>query len=126
MATNPNPLHLSMSYFMSRAPAGRKVCIAKWSPRYWQGPLAPLLAPSDPHAQEWRQAYRQDLAERFASGASLGTYLMEVARMTPHPILCCYERVPEECHRSELAAVIRELLGWEVPEWRPAQQGWLL
>ena len=121
-----NPLCISLSYFSSHAPRERKVCIAKYPPRYWTGPRAPLLAPSNPKAPDWRQAYRLDMAARFAAGPQLGEYLMEIARMTPRPILCCYERVPEDCHRSILAAIMREMLDWDAREWREPQQGSLL
>lgn len=121
-----NPLCISLSYFASRAPRERKVCIAKYPPRYWQGPRAALLAPSNPRATDWRQAYRLDMAGRFAAGPQLRDYLMGIARVTPRPILCCYERQPEECHRSVLADILREMLGWEVDEWQAPQQGSLL
>lgn len=125
-AMQNNPLCISLSFFASHAPRERKVCIAKYPPRSWQGPRATLLAPSDPRAKNWRQAYRLDMAGRFAAGPQLGDYLMEIARATPRPILCCYERRPEECHRSILAALLREMLGWEVQEWQPPRQGSLL
>lgn len=121
-----NPYCISLSFFASRAPRERKVCIAKYPPRYWQGPRAALLAPSDPRARDWRQAYRLDMAGRFADGPQLRDYLMGIAQVTPRPILCCYERQPEDCHRSVLADILREMLGWEVDEWRPPQQGSLL
>ena len=121
-----NPLCISLSYFASRAPLERKVGIAKYPPRYWNGPCATLLAPSNPRATDWRQAYRQDMAGRFAAGPQLRDYLMGIARATPYPILCCYERQPEDCHRSVLADILREMLGWEVDEWQAPQQGSLL
>lgn len=108
------------SFFSSRAPRGRKVSIAKWPPRYWAGPRAPKFAPSDPKAPDWAAAYRRDLEARFPSPASLRLYLEEVERETPDPILCCYEADASECHRRVLAAYIRELLGWDVPEWKSA------
>lgn len=121
-----NPLCISLSFFASRAPRERKVCIAKYPPRYWQGPRATLLAPSNPRARNWQQAYRLDMADRFPAGPRLGAYLMEIARATPRPILCCYERQPEDCHRSILAMLLREMLDWEVREWQPPRQGSLL
>lgn len=51
---------------------------------------------------------------------------MGIAQVTPRPILCCYERQPEDCHRSVLADILREMLGWEVDEWQAPQQGSLL
>lgn len=121
-----NPYCISLSFFASRVPRERKVCIAKYPPRYWKGPCATLLAPSNPRATDWRQAYRLDMAGRFAAGPQLRDYLMGIARVTPRPILCCYERQPEECHRSVLADILREMLGWEVDEWQAPQQGSLL
>lgn len=121
-----NPYCISLSFFASRAPRERKVGIAKYPPRYWKGPCATLLAPSNPRARDWRQAYRLDMAGRFAAGPQLRDYLMGIARVTPRPILCCYERQPEDCHRSVLADILREMLDWEVDEWRPPQQGSLL
>ena len=121
-----NPLCISLSYFASRAPLERKVGIAKYPPRNWNGPCATLLAPSNPRARDWRQAYRLDMASRFADGPQLRDYPTGIARATPHPTLCCYERQPEDCHRSVLAGILREMLGWEVHEWQPPQQGSLL
>lgn len=121
-----NPCCISLSFFASHAPRERKVCIAKYPPRYWKGPRAALLAPSDPRARDWRQAYRLDMTSRFADGDQLRSYLLEIALATPRPILCCYERQPEDCHRSVLAGILREKLGWEVHEWHPPQQGVLL
>lgn len=110
------------SYFGSQAPRGRKVCIAKWAPRYWQGPRAPRLAPSDPKAENWREGYLNDLAERFPEGKGLREYLEEIAVRTPEPILCCYEADPEQCHRRVLAEYAKTWLGMDMPEWS-AQKG---
>ncbi len=119
---------IQTSYFSSKAPRGRKVCIAKWPPRYWHGPRAPKLAPSDPKAEDWAAAYRRDLENRFPTESSLRLYLQEIERETPDPILCCYESNPDECHRRILAAFIKEELGWDVPEWSAPmpKQGTLL
>lgn len=109
---------IQTSYFASKAPRGRKVCIAKWPPRYWQGPCAPKLAPSNPKAENWAGRYRQDLEERFPDAGSLRDYLADIERRTPEPILCCFESDPEQCHRRVLAAYIKELLGIDVLEWQ--------
>ncbi|WP_300786845.1 hypothetical protein [uncultured Desulfovibrio sp.] len=66
------------------------------------------------------------MASRFADGPQLRDYLMGIAQITPRPIFCCYERQPEDCHRSVLAGILREMLGWEVDEWQAPQQGSLL
>ena len=79
---------------------------------------APKLAPSDPKAIDWAAAYRRDLENRFPTESSLRLYLQEIERETPDPILCCYESNPDECHRRVLAVYIREMLNWDVPEWR--------
>lgn len=105
------------SYFVSKAPRGRKVCIAKWPPRYWQGARAPKLAPSDPRAVNWAESYQRDLEERFPEGAGLREYLAEIAAKTPEPILCCYEADPRDCHRHILANYVRKYLGVHMPEW---------
>lgn len=119
---------LQTSYFSSKAPATRKVCIAKWAPRYWTGPRAPRLAPSNPRGEgAWRERYLQDLAERFPEGTGLREYLEEIAARTPEPILCCYEADPEQCHRCVLAEYVKTWLGMEMPEWEPKEsQGILL
>lgn len=119
---------IQTSFFKSKAPKDRKVCIAKWH-RGWTGPRAPLFAPSDPKAVDWQQAYLRDLEYRFPSAISLRSYLQEVERLAPNPILCCFEENPQECHRHVLAGFIREKLGLNVPEWTgtpPRVQGWLL
>ncbi len=107
---------IQTSFFGSKAPKERKVCIAKWH-RNWTGPRAPKLAPSDPKAADWAAAYRRDLDQRFPTESSLRLYLQEVERATPDPILCCFELNPTECHRRVLAAYIKEKLNWDVPEW---------
>ena len=109
------------SYFSSKAPRGRKVCIAKWAPRGWTGPRAPKLAPSNPKALNWREAYLADLEERFPQGADLWEYLWEIARQTPFPILCCYESDPAQCHRRILADYVKKWLGDDIPEWNGNQ-----
>lgn len=73
------------SYFSSKAPRERKVCIAKWPPRYWSGPRARLFAPEDPRAVNWRAAYRKNLESRFPTPESLERYLGSVLALTPEP-----------------------------------------
>ena len=116
------------SYFSSKAPHERKVCIAKWPPRYWSGPRARLFAPEDPKAVNWRVAYRKDLESRFPTPESLGCYLDSVLVLTPDPILCCFEADASQCHRRILADYLKELLGLDVPEWKEnsLEQGSLL
>ena len=110
------------SYFSSRAPRERKVCIAKWPPRYWTGPRARLFAPEDPRAVNWRAAYRKNLESR------LERYLGSVLALTPEPILCCFEADASQCHRRILAGYLKEMLGLDVPEWKETslEQGSLL
>lgn len=108
---------IETSYFASKAPRERKVAIAKYAPPYWKGPSAPKLAPSNPKAENWQESYLSDLQERFPDGEGLAEYLAEIAKETPNPILCCYEKNPGECHRSVLASYVKEHLGIEMPEW---------
>ncbi|MDR2726609.1 MAG: hypothetical protein LBC10_01280 [Deltaproteobacteria bacterium] len=108
---------IQTSYFGSKAPKERKVCIAKWH-RGWSGPRASHFAPSNPKAVDWAVAYRCDLESRFPDADGLRIYLQEIERETPDPILCCFETDPNECHRLLLAGYIKELLGIEVPEWQ--------
>lgn len=105
------------SYFGSKAPKGRKVCIAKWN-RFWTGARAPKLAPSNPKAENWQEAYLADLEERFPGGEGLAEYLADIAAKTPEPILCCYEKDPADCHRSVLAEFVKKHLGICMPEWQ--------
>ena len=107
---------IETSFFSSKAPKERKVCIAKWH-RGWNGPRAERFAPSDPKAVDWKAAYRKDLESRFPTPSSLRLYLQEIEKRTPDPILCCFELNPEECHRRVLAAVIKENINLDVPEW---------
>ena len=107
---------IETSFFSSNAPKERKVCIAKWH-RNWNGPRAGQFAPSDPKAVNWKAAYRKDLEARFPTESSLRLYLMEIEKKVPNPILCCFERNPEECHRRVLADFIKEKLNLDVPEW---------
>lgn len=111
------------SYFSSKAPRERKVAIAKWPPRYWQGPRAPLFAPSNPKAEDWREAYRRDLETRFSDPARLASCLREIEAATPEPILCCFEADAAECHRRILADFVWERLGIIIPEWEEHRQG---
>ncbi|MFV0421616.1 DUF488 family protein [Oleidesulfovibrio sp.] len=111
---------IQTSYFGSTAPKERKVCIAKWN-RWWSGPRASAFAPSNPKAENWAEAYRQDLKSRFPTAESLLEYLLAIEQATPNPILCCFEKNGEECHRRILADYIQEKLGLNVPEWQPAQ-----
>lgn len=108
---------IQTSFFGSKAPRDHKVSIAKWPPKYWSGPRAPKLAPSNPKAQDWATAYRRDLDDRFPTESSLRLYLQGIERETPDPILCCFEADPDQCHRRVLAAYIKEKLNWDVPEW---------
>jgi hypothetical protein len=116
---NQENFKIQISYFASKAPKERKVSIAKWA-RFFKGPRASLLAPSNPKAEDGRGSYLSDLAGRFSSPEALSEYLAEVCRQTPEPILCCHEREPGQCHRSLLAEYLREKLGLEVTEWTAA------
>ena len=109
---------IQTSYFSGKAPRERKVAIAKYPPRFWNGPRAPRLAPSNPKAEDWAAAYLHDLEERFPEGEGLAEYLQAIEAKTPDPILCCYEADPQQCHRRILAAYIEKFLGLNVPEWR--------
>ncbi len=111
---------IQTSFFSSKAPKERKVCIAKWH-RNWKGPRAPLFAPSNPKAVDWKGSYRRDLEERFPDAESLKQYLWEIEQRTPDPILCCFEKDQTQCHRRVLATFIRERLGRDVPEWSNAE-----
>ena len=91
-------MSIETSFFSSKAPKERKVCIAKWH-RNWSGPRAERFAPSDPNAVDWKAAYRKELESRFPTPSSLRLYLQEIEKRTPDPILCCFELNPEECHR---------------------------
>ena len=99
-------MSIETSFFSSKAPKERKVCIAKWH-RNWSGPRAERFAPSDPNAVDWKAAYRKELESRFPTPSSLRLYLQEIEKRTPDPILCCFELNPEECHRRVLAAFIK-------------------
>ncbi len=114
-------MRIYTSYFNSKAPAERKVCIAK-SARFFSGPRAKELAPSNPWAGgDWKRAYLIDLDSRFGALGMLDLkqYLSAIHNRTPNPILCCHEANPENCHRSVLAAYIEKYLGIPVSEWSP-------
>ncbi|MEG2173805.1 MAG: DUF488 family protein, partial [Desulfovibrionaceae bacterium] len=100
---------LSTSFFASKAPKERKVCIAKWN-RFWKGPRATLFAPSNPKAEDWAAAFQCDLESRFPTAQSLRRYLAEIEQATPNPILCCFELDEKQCHRRVLAAYIKKML----------------
>jgi len=109
---------VSVSYFASKAPADRKVCIAKKAPRYFRGPRFPEFAPAYPwDMKDWQARYRRELEVRFPDAASLRDSLARIEAATPDPILCCYEKAPSDCHRSILAGFIFDRLGLTVPEW---------
>lgn len=109
-------MSLTTSYFASKAPRGRKVCIAKWN-RFWSGPRAKMLAPSNPKATDWKASYIADLDTRFPTAQSLREYLDGILRETPGAILCCFERDPAECHRRVLAEYVYAKLGVQIEEY---------
>lgn len=112
-------MEIMISYFSSPAPAGRKVCIAKKCPAGFKGLQVIELAPSNPWAKgDWRARYRAELDERFPNPEALRNLLVLVHDTVPDPILCCYEKRPEDCHRGELAKWAREKLGVDIPEWQ--------
>ena len=105
------------SYFSSAAPGHRKVCISKKCPDWFTGPRRPDLAPSNPWADNWRESYLHDLQARFPEPDTLRWLLEELGREVPEPILCCYEKNPDRCHRRVLAEYVRKTLGMDIPEW---------
>ena len=107
------------SYFKGKAPKERKVCIAKKAPRYFSGHHCLALAPSNPWAKNWQQAYQADLEKRFPNGDGLAGVLSDIASITQDPILCCYEKDGQDCHRRILAAYVEKHLNIIVPEWQP-------
>jgi uncharacterized protein YeaO (DUF488 family) len=111
---------ITTSYFASKAPVERKVCIAKKWPRFFRkGNLwIKEFAPSDPWAKDWRRLYRADLQFRFPDQESLRAKLEEINAIVHDPILCCYEKDVAECHRGELAKYITQTLGISIHEWR--------
>lgn len=114
-------LKIMTSYFSSKAPADRKVCIARHN-RFFKGKRAKLLAPSNPKAENWAEAYHRDLEMRFPQGFGLLELLEEISRETPEPILCCYEKDPGQCHRRVLADYCREFLKLDIPEWEEKEK----
>jgi hypothetical protein len=109
---------LQTSYFSSAAPTGRKICIAKIAPDWFQGFRIPEFAPENPWAKgDWRSRYRRELWVRFPCDVSLLTFVQDWERRVPDPILCCYERRAADCHRSVLASFLAERLGLRVTEW---------
>lgn len=110
---------IQTSYFGSKAPKERKVCIAKWN-KFWTGPRAMKFAPSNPRATDWKGAFQRDLESRFPTVESLRDYLAEIEAATPDPILCCYETDRLDCHRHILASFIERMLGVKVKEWEPS------
>lgn len=119
-------MRIQTSYFASKAPSERKVSIAKWSPRWFRGQRASMLAPTNPKTVEWKKAYLADLEGRFPNGEGLLQYLQEIEQTTPEAILCCYEKEKEECHRSVLAEYVKKHLGIEIPEWEEPKQDMLI
>jgi hypothetical protein len=108
------------SYFSSKAPRERKVSIARKSP----GPLygdrhVPELAPWNLDPRDWRRRYRRHLEEQFRDPEDLRRLLATIEAAVPHPILCCYEKDPAQCHRGVVARFIEAKLGIIVPEWQP-------
>lgn len=109
-----------VSYFASKAPNDRKICIAKKPYRFLPHlPKATAFAPSNPWADDWQSAYRADLDSRFPTPEALRDYLRILCETYPDPILCCYEKDPAQCHRSVLAAYVMEKLDIDLPEWKP-------
>lgn len=108
---------ITTSYFASTAPTQRKVCIAKKKPRSFKGLHVLKLAPSHPWAKNWQQSYMSDLQTRFPGGQGLAELLQQIAGQIPAPILCCYEKNPDQCHRHLLAEYIATHLHISVGEW---------
>lgn len=113
-------MKIFMSYFASKAPQKRKVCIAKKTWRFAPGlPKAPQFAPANPWVSDFANRYRAELDARFPNPEALLAALEEICAKTSEPILCCYEKDSQECHRSILAAYIQEKLGITIEEWQP-------
>lgn len=114
---------ITVSYFSSKAPGCRKVCIALYYPRFSKKGMLHVreLAPSDLKAVDWRASYRRDLRHRFPGGRGLGELLQHIMAAVPYPVLCCYEKEAHNCHRSVLASYILENLGVQIPEWSPGK-----
>jgi len=113
---------ITTSYFASKAPAERKVCIAKKYPRFMKkGNLwIKELAPSNPFVSDWEEAYLFDLETRFPGGKGLVLLLEEIRSQVPEPILCCYEKERSECHRSILSNYVKKHIGLNILEWSPS------
>jgi len=110
---------ITTSYFASKAPSVRKICIALKRPRYFhKGGLHVIeLAPSNPWAENWQDLYWQDLQQRFPHGRGLAELLERIEARVKDPILCCYEKDPATCHRHLLSAYIKKHIGIDIPEW---------
>ncbi len=114
------------SFFGSKAPQDRKVCIARKCPAKCPCPQFQEFAPLDPWAKgDWRARYRRELEQRFPTPEALRAGLDEILAVVAEPILCCYEKNPAECHRRVLAQFVQDVLGEIIPEWtdRPSLLG---
>ena len=107
------------SYFASKAPKDRKLCIAKKRPRYFAGYQIKKLAPTNPWAKDWKGSYLHDLKDRFPGGQGLKELFEEIQTQAKDPVLCCYEKEPADCHRSLLAEYVYETIGINITEWQP-------
>lgn len=113
---------ITTSYFASKAPVERKVVISKKYPRFLRkGNLwIPELAPSDPFAAgDWKKLYWSDLCSRFPQGEILTRLLASIETEVSDPILCCFEKDRNECHRSLLTEYASLHCGIIIQEWQP-------
>jgi uncharacterized protein YeaO (DUF488 family) len=103
---------IKTSYF-AKCKDGTGVAVSLKKPFWFKGEHAPELAPT-PELREmefsdpvWEKKYRADVLTRLNPA--------EIADKYRNKTLCCYEKAPSNCHRSIIAAWLKEN-GFETAE----------
>lgn len=108
------------SYFASKAPIDQKIVISLSYPRFLKAGhiWSRNLAPETLRQENWQELYWHVLCRRYPNGRGLAELFAGMEkRLGKDPILCCYEKRPQDCHRSILAKYAGEKCGIDVVEW---------
>ncbi len=106
---------IKTSYWGAK-PRGNVVAICQTVPRGWDGKRVRELTPTyDLRDPNWRELYAQQL-ERIPD-----IFWANLAKILgPDPILMCWEKDPNECHRQILAEFLAEM-GFNVVREEPLE-----
>jgi hypothetical protein len=108
---------MKTSYFSRSGRHPNAIAICRGIPKWFKGQSYQALAPSWALVKESNiELYRAEYYRTVLSLLNPKQVIDDLYRLSTDPILLCYEKPGEFCHRHEVAKWLMESVGYEVEE----------